>query len=1799
MESAGNKSEVLPFDATATGQRHCKPTNLGDALAQIEAYDPNEYVRGFERTLLNAGSAKGGIVLGPNDMQSFCFLNGVKRQGSRSSASALMMLLWRYHRLACAWWPLFGIVVLASSMLAPTGPIVAMRRFVVWTIGCLYPAFIILFMEKAVRSFLDNRLNNPVFVLPDTVAVEITKVQNLSKRGRLVLRGTFFTEEVRFDPRLVIPVLAPASFFPGNTGHRRCIVLIEGHGPQRLWHQRAACREELRLLLCAAVGRIMQANHDVACHLLPNMDMTPKEAQNLSPRSRKRALWRKRLFRQDVYITNIESWKRVIFGDLLMHLTVAEKRAFTDYSQRFIKGQALHQLLHSSKRSVLAYIQNLVYRMAYVAVDKAARGVTPKCEKLRTVSQRYRAKLARSDGSISTYRFFPSIQPQLALSNKIFHEARLEWRRQMLSLVSQLVDAFEGRMSPLRSIVKSLSEEVLENRQALISWIAGFITKRKQELMITTAQNHFIPDTLYGSAHRLELVRHVVTSIAANYDNADREVLERDLDARFIPTDPPYVPSHHLVLYFDRVGVHVGKDSAVAAAGQSRKKALSDTRVQPRLINQMHFSYRGLEPDGGSVPVLSVRHLLEHAVRPGISHSSLGLLRRMATCWTYLQCAALVLTPFLDALQGANWDVQRPYLRLLGLPIVHHAVSMCAGIFLDMVDPMVVSLIAGLSICAVVVSGTALVVSLATLYKSKALWMLAMLQFVTASESYFQAREKLFPDVQLPMEPTHEQLRVETPLMRNFREFGEALWIAGRRFQSRFWGFLVEWASAVALSWNAQPIALYHTRMGIIWTERLKITLAICDALLVPVLAGVSLLGRCSACPASHGQERWAGAQITCLSDLPLGVLLLTYVVLVPYLVLFALASMLVPASIRIHATHSVGGPGGMRHLARKPRAAVSLYDDEGDWRILPVVPRIFLTITVVMFSHEHATLIIGSLAGCCFAYILLWVLLRCRGASGSRARCAVALLTMLASAIFLYANGNLPQPEVYYPSDVNTTNSTVLASDAMSNTRTSPIVLSPSPSSDDGRAPPLQGCSFETSYLCGWRRIGRWSWREGQTPTKETGPARAQDGDRHLYTEASDMAVGDVAVLQSPYFSVDTASGPCELRFYFHMWSTQPEPGVGNLTVEQLTNTSTNTWTGVWNRTGIQGDLWLPASAPLRGPMQETEVRFTVFVLGADSDIAVDNVLVACGPDPVPPPPWPTLYAHCWRSPWPSGLFPAAAITGVFLLLLAARCWSRSLVFRWGLHVHRPECRCMFRWARCSTMKCEVSGKLRSTLPTQRLELYEHSEHCGLPTAAAVPAIGPTPVRLEIMSVCTRAEELPSDSLCRISVYLPGETEKQTLETYLEETKVGQEGVLRQRPVEIYLRTDVLEPPPVVLSRQQKFSGFRVLEFASLEELASAEFGLWIGGAPFLKSPKLPSGYNDGSGASNFRFWVGSTQLLRAERCWCSGDMAVVDPKTLEKNRRIQQAWEGRRIDLRHFMRCVARGQEAAHTMEIRSSDGETVVQIRLSSSSSTCELVQMSANAHLLPRFPDMTISSVSSDANSIRFVAEWSYDCCNRDNKANRVVERLTSSELAEKLLPAVQRGMGRSLEWSGPGLTVGDLEPGHRKCQCCLRASCSNLPIYGCIPAADCLLVRRLWATIVRAVTVAVLTVIGLATVLCWGSYICAKRVLSPRRKLDSSQVWPDGGKSPDFVEAGVEVFTRHRFTGNGISDVRTLYQFRRAVVERVPFCPCVKRIRVRYPVQDGCDFDHRHREWVPLSDVRASGTVSSDQVRGAA
>ena len=148
---------------------------------------------------------------------------------------------------------------------------------------------------------------------------------------------------------------------------------------------------------------------------------------------------------------------------------------------------------------------------------------------------------------------------------------------------------------------------------------------------------------------------------------------------------------------------------------------------------------------------------------------------------------------------------------------------------------------------------------------------------------------------------------------------------------------------------------------------------------------------------------------------------------------------------------------------------------------------------------------------------------------------------------------------------------------------------------------------------------IGQWSQNSGDdlnwtvdangTPSNNTGPASAIEGNSYIFVEASGNNTGyptKQAILTSPCFDLSGLS-VASFNFNYHMFGAT---NMGTIDVE-ASNDNGATWISIWTQSGNKGNQWLTASIDLSAYLGGTvQLRFNRVTGNTwQADIAIDNV--------------------------------------------------------------------------------------------------------------------------------------------------------------------------------------------------------------------------------------------------------------------------------------------------------------------------------------------------------------------------------------------------------------------------------------------------------------------------------------------------------------------------------------------------------------------------------------------------------------
>ncbi|WP_281847975.1 LamG-like jellyroll fold domain-containing protein [Olleya namhaensis] len=145
------------------------------------------------------------------------------------------------------------------------------------------------------------------------------------------------------------------------------------------------------------------------------------------------------------------------------------------------------------------------------------------------------------------------------------------------------------------------------------------------------------------------------------------------------------------------------------------------------------------------------------------------------------------------------------------------------------------------------------------------------------------------------------------------------------------------------------------------------------------------------------------------------------------------------------------------------------------------------------------------------------------------------------------------------------------------------------------------------------------WTRDANGTPSSNTGPSTANDGNYYLYTEATDYN-NSTANLISPCFDLSGASNPV-FSFYYHMYGS----ATGNLNVDLSTNNGATFPNNIWSQSGqvqtTNGASWALVTLDLSAYVgQSINLRFSGTTgNGFRSDIAIDDISLIATTTPLP----------------------------------------------------------------------------------------------------------------------------------------------------------------------------------------------------------------------------------------------------------------------------------------------------------------------------------------------------------------------------------------------------------------------------------------------------------------------------------------------------------------------------------------------------------------------------------------------------
>jgi chitodextrinase len=137
------------------------------------------------------------------------------------------------------------------------------------------------------------------------------------------------------------------------------------------------------------------------------------------------------------------------------------------------------------------------------------------------------------------------------------------------------------------------------------------------------------------------------------------------------------------------------------------------------------------------------------------------------------------------------------------------------------------------------------------------------------------------------------------------------------------------------------------------------------------------------------------------------------------------------------------------------------------------------------------------------------------------------------------------------------------------------------------------------------------WTVNAYGTPSNNTGPSSAIEGNSYIYVEASGDGTGypnKNAIITSPCLDLSNES-VAFFNFNYHMFGAAD---MGSIILE-VSDDDGITWNSIWQQTGNQGNLWLGQSIDLSAYLgSAVKLRFNR-TTGAtwQADIAIDNIVL------------------------------------------------------------------------------------------------------------------------------------------------------------------------------------------------------------------------------------------------------------------------------------------------------------------------------------------------------------------------------------------------------------------------------------------------------------------------------------------------------------------------------------------------------------------------------------------------------------
>jgi chitodextrinase len=140
------------------------------------------------------------------------------------------------------------------------------------------------------------------------------------------------------------------------------------------------------------------------------------------------------------------------------------------------------------------------------------------------------------------------------------------------------------------------------------------------------------------------------------------------------------------------------------------------------------------------------------------------------------------------------------------------------------------------------------------------------------------------------------------------------------------------------------------------------------------------------------------------------------------------------------------------------------------------------------------------------------------------------------------------------------------------------------------------------------------WTVNSNGTPSNNTGPSSAFNGNSYIFVEASGNGSGypnKQAIVTSPCFNLSNET-TANFSFNYHMFGASD---MGTIALEASSDNG-DTWTSIWNESGNKGNQWITTNISLSAYTGgSVQLRFNR-VTGStwQADIAIDNIQLTNG---------------------------------------------------------------------------------------------------------------------------------------------------------------------------------------------------------------------------------------------------------------------------------------------------------------------------------------------------------------------------------------------------------------------------------------------------------------------------------------------------------------------------------------------------------------------------------------------------------